>query len=116
MANTLIIFLILTLIIVLAVIAVLVSSKSKKKHKTDYRALFIIGISWIPLGLALKMPAFWMMGLIFMAAGLAHKDEWEKNKRSLKHLPKKERTITMIIIGLLTFFLLAGILFLLSTR
>ena len=92
-----IIITIVVLIIILAIIAVFVTRK-KGKHEPDYYTFYIIGITWIPLGLATKNYAFFIMGLVFIGIGLANKDKWKKPK--LNNKQQKTRMMLFIIIGL----------------
>jgi hypothetical protein len=92
-------------VVVLGIIALII--KSKKHAPTDYYALFVIGIVWIPVGIALKNYALSSMGIIFAAAGLAHKDSWKNNRRSWRLLSNEEKMLKGVLI-LITLILLAG--------
>lgn len=81
--------------------------KKKGRHEPDYYTLFIIGITWLPLGLAMENPAFWILGLVFIGVGLANKDKWKK-KQKWKVLTKEERKLRLILIIGLTVLLIAG--------
>jgi hypothetical protein len=77
------------IIILLVLIATFFIVQKKKKERIfkeiDYRAFFILGISFLPMGIIFTVtisPAFIGfigMGVIYMAIGLANKDKW-KNK------------------------------------
>ncbi len=80
--------------IVITLLMVLVLRKRKRDRKvgeTDYRAFFIMGIAFLPTGLAMMMvylfaeipfeiglPLF-ALGLIYLIIGLANRDKWNKN-------------------------------------
>ena len=54
------------ILIVIAVLVVLLGlfawrAKGSGPHKTNYRALFVVGISWIPIGLATENNVFWIL-------------------------------------------------------
>ena len=72
------------ILIVIAVLIVLLglfvwrAKGSDAPHQTNYRALFVIGISWIPIGLATENNAFSILGLIFMLSGWANRDKWDR--------------------------------------
>ena len=101
------------LIIILAVAAILI--RKKTKTPPDYYNLYIIGMVWFVIGIPLKNSVLWMMGLVFMIAGLVHKKDWKKNRRRWKDLDKDQRLIVAIIMILLGILVLAGfVLFLLS--
>ena len=101
---------ILILLVILGVLFLLLVKK--KKHRPDYYIFFVMGILWIPLGIALKNYAFSVMGLIFMLIGLVNKDKWKQNRRSRDKLTKEERKFRMIIMIVLSILVLAGIVFL----
>jgi len=102
------------LILLLAVAAIFI----RKKHKTppDYYNLFIIGMMWVVIGIPLKNNVLWMMGLVFMTAGLVHKKDWKKNRRRWKDMDKDERIISIIVMILLGVLVLLGFVVLLLTR
>ena len=82
------------LTIILGIIAVIVGvfvlfvMQKKKKEGTykepDYRAFFIMGICFLPMGIIFTTaisPAFisfLALGIIYMSIGLANKDKWKK--------------------------------------
>jgi len=103
------------LIVLIGIAAVTIIKARKEPKEPDYRTWFIMGISWIPLGIALDNPGFWAMGLIFMIIGLANKDKWKKEKK-LSELPPKERRIRIIIISASGVLVLLGIIVLLLTK
>ena len=61
----------------------------------DYKAFFILGMCFLPLGtifMTTISPAyisFTGIGVAFMAIGLAHRDEWEKGKKSSKKVKSR---------------------------
>jgi formate hydrogenlyase subunit 3/multisubunit Na+/H+ antiporter MnhD subunit len=94
---------ILVLLIILGIFAVYI--KRKYKRPTDYYTLFTIGIVWAVFGLFMRenMFLFWM-GIVFMVAGISHKDEWKKNHIPLKKKSKEEQNLIaaiMIVLGVL---------------
>ena len=99
------------LIILLGIIAVLVARKNQgKKRKTDYYSFFIMGIIWLPFGIAMQIIdsdsslgfIFIALGLAYSIIGLAHRKEWKKNRPS--NLMKKKMQIWLIV-GLIALFL-----------
>ena len=79
----------LMLIGVLAVVA-MIRKKEDKTRKTNYRALFILGVTFFPLGLIYEIIffisgtivflvlglSFIAMGLSYLAIGLSNRDKW----------------------------------------
>jgi len=81
--------------IVITLLMVLVLRKRKRERKageTDYRAFFIMGVAFLPTGLAMMMVYFFAempfeiglplfaLGLICLIIGLANRDKWNKNQ------------------------------------
>jgi hypothetical protein len=78
----------IVLVIGLLLVFILIKRKNEGSPvEPNYRALFIIGISFLPLGslgIILDNPGFMGMtalGVIYMSIGLAHRDKWEKNNK-----------------------------------
>ncbi len=100
------------LIVVIGIIAVVIAAKKKEKHEPDYYTFFILGICWLPLGVALDNYAFTVMGAVFMIIGLANKNKWKKGIWSdLSPGEKKFKTTLMIILGILVLLGLAAYFF-----
>lgn len=99
------------LIIVLLVLAIFL--KKKKKVETDYYTLFIIGVIWIPVGIAIGNYVLAVIGLVGLTIGLINRKKWKKpvswNKQSKKQ--RMFRTIAVVgfslllAIGLVIFYL-----------
>lgn len=82
--------LLIAILVLLGFIITLIFWKKKKVSnnwgETDYRAFFIMGISFLPMGIiftTIISPAFisfFALGIIYMSIGLANRDKWEKKK------------------------------------
>ena len=67
-----------------------ISNAREKKDKVkepNYQVFFIIGMSWLPIGVVFMITinttigiAFMGMGTAYIAIGLANRDKWEKKK------------------------------------
>jgi drug/metabolite transporter (DMT)-like permease len=81
--------------IVVTLLMVLVLRKRKRERKageTDYRAFFIMGVAFLPTGLAMMIVYFFAeipfeiglplfaLGLIYLIIGLANRDKWNKTQ------------------------------------
>jgi uncharacterized membrane protein len=81
--------------IVVTLLMVLVLRKRKREQKageTDYRAFFILGVAFLPTGLAMMMVYFFAeipfeiglplfaLGLICLIVGLVNRDKWKRNQ------------------------------------
>ena len=97
-------------ILILFAVIVLFLRKKYKAHP-DYYVFFIIGITWLPLGLVFQNPALWGMGLVFMIIGLVHKKEWKKNHKPWSRLTKEEKKYRKILITVLGILVLIGFVF-----
>ena len=69
---------------IIIAISILKKKRGGKAQEPNYRALFNIGISFLPMGiifLTIIGPAFLgftAMGLIFLIIGAANRDKWYK--------------------------------------
>jgi hypothetical protein len=102
------------LVIILAVVAVMM--KKKYKRPTDYYTLFIIGVTWLPLGMATRNYAFTVIGVVLVGIGLANRDKWKKNHLTWNKMHPDERKITAVVMAVLGIMVLAGILVFLMYR
>jgi flagellar basal body-associated protein FliL len=64
-----------------------INQKEGVKREVDYRAFFIIGISFLPLGIVLTFVVgnpgfigFMGLGIAYIAIGLTNKDKWKKEE------------------------------------
>ena len=104
--------LVLGIVTALLIIYAYKMKKNKWKQQTDYKSFFILGICMIPLGIALDMPVFFIIGLVYMAIGLTNKDKWDKKIKMSKQ-QKKMQTIA-VIVGLAVLMVFVVMLFLLG--
>lgn len=71
----------------LVVAFILKRKKEPKPQEADYRAFFIMGISFLPMGIIFSTTinpgfmGFTALGIIYMAIGLQHRDKWEKKAK-----------------------------------
>ncbi|MBR9675946.1 hypothetical protein GOV05_02985 [Candidatus Woesearchaeota archaeon] len=107
MGNFIIMGIILFLLLVFALIFAYLTLKGKRPE-TDYYSMFVMGIIFLPVGIALDMQVFFILGLVFMGVGLSHKDKWKKNHRTWSKLSEEEKKVKGIIIAVLAGLLLLG--------
>lgn len=74
----LIIFAIGILILLLGLIVYKFRVRKGEQREPAYQVFFILGITWIPLGIALDMPVFYILGIAYMIIGLVNRDKWSK--------------------------------------
>ena len=98
--------------VLIIAVASMIFLRKKKKRPIDYYSFFIIGICWIPLGLAIKNHFMWIIGLVFMAVGLVNKDKWKTNKRKWSKLDRNEKILVSLISILLGVLVAVGFIFL----
>jgi amino acid transporter len=107
MTNSItIITLIAFLIVVLGVF--FIAKNRGDKTEPDYRVFFILGITWLPLGISTDNAALLAMGVVFMVMGLANRDKWKEQEKWSELSPEKKKIKLIIILGL-TVLLLLGI-------
>ena len=114
MGNALVIGVLVGLALLLVVAAVIATSKERKKIVPDYRAMFVLGLVFLPIGLAGGNPGLWGMGLAFLLAGLVNKDKWGKQTKWADYPPRFKKIKLIAVIGLATLLLAAVAFFVFS--
>ncbi|MBN1316418.1 MAG: hypothetical protein JXA42_13165 [Anaerolineales bacterium] len=109
---------ILSIIIGLLVLGLLVFFIAWKiikpeKIEPNYRLFFIMGITWLPIGIALDNPGLWGMGIIFMVLGLVNKNKWGEESSWSEMTMEQRRYKLFIVIGLLVLVVFGFLAFLL---
>ena len=86
-----IIMIILLVIVGFLVLVVALKNKKEKAKQVDYKAFYIMGVSFLPLGIALflttdnpGMLGLTAIGAVYMSIGLSNKDKWNKKPRKRK--------------------------------
>ncbi len=103
---------ILGIIIVIGLIIAIMSANARKKEgrKPNYKAFFIIGITWIPIGIATQNYVFTVAGLAFIILGFTKKKEW-KDQPKWKDLSPAEKKMKLTLIIFLSLILILGVVF-----
>jgi len=90
-------------LIVNGLVIVLYSQFKKEKIKPNYRLFFILGMTWVPLGVVFykttRNIGFLIMGVIFLIIGLINKDKWRETV--IVNPQKRKLLIGLILTGLL---------------
>jgi len=87
----------------------------KGKRTMNYRAFFVIGVTWLPIGIAIQNYVLGVAGACFMVLGLANKKKW-KEEPDWKDMSPEIRRKKLIIMGVLTAVLILGILLFIILR
>ena len=104
---SLILVLILFLIIIFGVIYI--AFKQKKKTPQDYYTFFVMGLTWLPIGIALNNSFFYIMGFVFMIVGLVNKDKWKNGHKPWSKMTNNEKKIKKLLIGVVILLLFLGV-------
>lgn len=116
MENISLLTIIIALAVILGVIVLVISTrKDKEKKVPNYRVFFIIGLTWIPLGISTENPAFMVAGIVMMIVGLANRKKWGEEAKWADLSPAQKKT-KLIIVGGLTILLVAAIVVFLMAR
>ncbi len=65
-------------------IFVVFMTRSKQIQGTrdpEYRTFFIMGATFVPIGIATGNAGFWVMGLIFLIMGITNRVKWSNNRK-----------------------------------
>ena len=97
-------YLILSILIGIAVLAILfalifIYRNKGQRIEPDYRVFFILGITWLPLGIATDNPGFLGLGAVFMVIGLANRSKWKEGPKWSELSPERRRTKFLLILG-----------------
>jgi uncharacterized membrane protein YidH (DUF202 family) len=104
---------IVTALIVFGLAIVFAFKMKEKKQEPDYRTFFILGVTWIPLGIATENYAFCVIGVAFMIIGLLNKDKWKEPVKFSKLKPEQRRYKILVMVSLGLLVLLGLVAFLL---
>ena len=110
MNTHLIVTIVIALILVIMLVAIVIKHRrGGTEWQPNYRALFIIGITWLPIGIATGNPGLWGSGAVMMIAGLANRKKWVQPKR-WADLSAEDKRLKLMVIGGVLILLLLGIL------
>jgi len=109
MENSYLLIAIVLGVVLISLLIWLVIIKKKYGRKTSYRAFFIIGICWIPLGIAIENYAFTVLGAVFLILGITHRNQWKEEGR-WSDLSPMERRIKIIVSSVLALILFIGLI------
>lgn len=99
---------IIIFLIIVGLLAIFLGSKKLRKRGPDYYTFFIMGIIWMPVGIAVGNMGLWSLGLIFTILGLIHRKKWNNRKEAYDKMTKSEKSFQKILIAILTLIFLAG--------
>ena len=83
--------------------------RKNKNLRTNYKTMFIIGITWIPLGIATENYTFMVVGIVFMIIGLNKKKSWKENSVKWSELTSAGRKVRFILIASALLLLFTGL-------
>lgn len=104
------IIIVLGILILLPAVVAFWSRKKLPRRPPDYYTFFILGIIWLPAGIATGNSALFAMGLIFMALGITHKKDWKKNRVNWSDLTAEEKNFRKILVIVLLVLVALGFL------
>ena len=97
-------------LLALILIAVLLVARRKQGEApiADYRALAVMGMVWVPVGVAIDNLGLWGVGLVFLIIGLVNRDKW-KEQRAWSDLTSAERRTRLVVLAGLVLLLMIGL-------
>ena len=114
MDNSWILFLIGALFLVLVVFMIVAGRKHRQQIVPDYRALFVLGIVFLPLGIPSGNWGLSVMGAAFLVAGIRHRGKWGKHTRwsdfppELKKMKFFASALAILVLATAAFFAFAS--------
>jgi len=101
---------IIVLAVIIGVVVLVVSTRKSGQTRTpNYRVLFIVGLTWIPIGISTENMVFSIVGVVLMIVGLANKKKWGNETKWSDLTPLEKRT-KLIIVTALSLLILIGVL------
>jgi hypothetical protein len=111
MVDTFWVVVVLGIVVALALVWYFINRKSGCGF--DYYSMFVIGLIWIPLGFALKLPELGIVGIIMFIYGLLNKKKWRKRCMWVD-LSKADKWVRVVILIVLILLLALGVYFMLK--
>jgi hypothetical protein len=99
----------------LVIFAIFAYRHRGESREPNYRVFFVMGITWLSIGIVTDNSGLWAMGLVFLIIGLANRDKW-KDEKKWSDLSPNERNIRLAVVGGLTLLLVVGVVAMLLTR
>ena len=59
-------------------VIVLFAKQKGKLGTTDYRAIFVLGVIFLPIGFVYDFPVLQILGMVYILMGIINKDKWGK--------------------------------------
>ena len=102
--NTILIIAIAAVLVILLFIIFVLRKQQKKPP--NYRALFILGLVFLPLGISTDNYGFMAVSALFMIIGLANRKKWDKPKKwsELSYTERRLKITLLIVLSLLLIF------------
>jgi hypothetical protein len=95
----------------LLVIALLWRKNQPEKIEPNYRIFFIMGIIYIPVGIALNNIGIGALGFIFMVLGLVNRKKWGEDTTWTDLTTDQKQFKVLIMVGLLGVLVLGALAF-----
>jgi biotin transporter BioY len=85
MMQTSFIALIVAVVFVLSIgVFYVVRNRGIETRVDDYRTFFIMGVAFIPIGIATDNYAFSIIGLVFIILGVTNRDKWRNTQEKVE--------------------------------
>ena len=115
MTSEIIVYTSLVVLIIVFLFSAIWLRKIRPTRVPNYRALFIIGLAWLPLGIIFQNNVFLGVGAIFFITGLSNKKKWDQY-RKWKALSPQEKKVKLTMLILSIIILIISILAFLYTK
>ena len=99
----------------LVIFAIIAYRHRGESREPNYRVIFVMGITWLPIGIATKNYGFLGMALAFLIIGLLNRDKWKDEKRWPDLSPYEQKT-RIVLVGGLSLMLVVGVVAYFLTR
>jgi len=69
---------IVTFIIILTLFALKRLRNGARSAEPNYRTVFVLGLTFIPIGLIVDKDVFFLLGVVFLILGIANVEKWNQ--------------------------------------
>ena len=101
-------------VVLLVLFTAVAAHRLNKDAVPNYRALFVLGICFLPIGIAGGNTGLWVVGAVFLLVGLSKRDQWGEETKWADFPPRLKRIKLTVAAVSVVLLLLAMVLFMLA--
>jgi len=107
---------VIVITVVLLVALIIARRYSETPHQTNFKALFVLGLAWIVVGISSDNLPLLVLGILFMVIGIINRQRWTRQPRWTEMSPAQKRIKLIIMSILLVLLVAAAALYFVATK